>query len=274
VSALLPRCARRVFRPSARAIARRRALDVATRASSRGDARQSPRGERFDGVEAEVIYSDVDATAALYGMQGGRSAGERNAARAGCAGGRSSPRIAPMSIRSLALAALLVASSLAPLVAQGQTNGTPPPPQMPAPPQQVPLTDETAKSAVDAYLEIREKYGDGETKPGTKAEAAARAAEMQAGVKSIVEKAGFASVPDWNKTMMSVVTAYGAVKGNTMAEVDAGLAEIESRNMPEPLKAQMRALMESRRPSPGNLEVVTKLADDPVYGPKLAQIRK
>jgi len=179
-----------------------------------------------------------------------------------------------MSIRPLALAALLLASSVAVPIVQGQTNGTPAPPQMPAPPQQVALTDETAKSAIDAYVEIREKYGDGETTPGTKAEAAAKAVEMQAGVKSIVEKAGFASVPDWNKTMMSVVTAYGAVKGNTMDEVDAGLAEIESRNMPEALKAQMRALMESRRPTPGNLEVVKKLADDPVYGPKLAAIRK
>lgn len=175
-----------------------------------------------------------------------------------------------MRIRSLvALPALLVA----PVLAFAQPNGGPPTGGMPRI-EQVQLTDETAKAAIDSYLEIKEKYGD-EALPKTKAGAAAKGAELKAGVAEIIEKAGFATIPDWNKTVTSVGLAYGVVKEGGAGKVDESIAKIDANSqLPEQVRAQLKAMLLSTKPSDNNVEVIQTLMKDPDYGPKLKQLRK
>lgn len=176
-----------------------------------------------------------------------------------------------MRIGSLTLAVVL----LTPCLSGAQPNGMPPagmPGGMPRV-EQVQLTDETAKAAIDSYLEIKEEYGS-DAVPKTKMGAVAKGAEVNAGVSSIVGKAGFAGVPEWQKTITSVALAYGAVKEGTAGDLDDSLAKIDANpQIPEGMREQMKAMIQSTRPSANNIAVMKAIAADPAYAAKLKTIR-
>ncbi len=136
--------------------------------------------------------------------------------------------------------------------------------------EQVELTEESAKGAVDAYAAIREKYGD-KVQPKTSAEGYA-AIE---GVNAIVATHGFSNVDNWHKTLTSVALAYGFAKdGKSSADLDASLAKMrDNPQVPENLKQQMMAMVAGLRPSENNLTVIKALMADSSYASKLEALK-
>jgi hypothetical protein len=175
----------------------------------------------------------------------------------------------PTRLLPIALAVCLAAPSLV----AAQPEQAPPPHGMPRL-QQVELTDATAKAAIDSYVEIKKKYGD-DALPTTKAGAVAKGAEVKAGVTDIIDDAGFADVGTWSRTVMSVALAYGVIKEGGLEKLDASDAKIDANpQIPEQMKAQLKAMLASTRPSENNVKIVETLLEDADYGPKLKQIRR
>lgn len=141
-------------------------------------------------------------------------------------------------------------------------------PQVP----QVELTDATARSAIDAYLDIDKKYGN------QIPELTGRGSSLEAfstlqGVESIVGGHGFADTSNWHKTLVSVAVAYGFAQEGRSAEVEKSVAKIKGNaEIPDSLKQKMIAMIEGVRPSDNNLTVVRALMKNDDYGPKLRKI--
>ncbi len=139
--------------------------------------------------------------------------------------------------------------------------------------QQVELTEKSAKGAVDAYLELKEKYGD--DTPGTNPKKnTAEAFEQLEGVESVVKEHGFNDTSDWHTAMTSVAIAYGFAKDDKRAEMDESMAKIKDNpQIPDGLKQQLMGMMRDLRPSDNNIAVLNQLIADPEYGRKLAETR-
>lgn len=138
----------------------------------------------------------------------------------------------------------------------------------------VELTDESAKNAIDAYLTLREKYGD-KIPPASEAEAAKEGIAAAADVNSIVTGKGFKDTADWQKAITSVALAQGFAKQGNSADVDKKIAELEANSqIPAAYKQQMLGMLKSMRPSENNMKVVKGLLADPEYAKKIAEIQK
>ncbi len=140
--------------------------------------------------------------------------------------------------------------------------------------QQVELSEDSAKRAIDTYLTLRDKYGDKIPAPG-KAQALQQGMSTAGEVNTIITGNGFADTGDWHKTLTSVALAYGFVKEGKEADMDAKIAEMKANTqLPENIKTQMVQMMTALRPSENNMKVVKGLAADPAYDAKLAQVAK
>jgi hypothetical protein len=138
----------------------------------------------------------------------------------------------------------------------------------------VELTDESAKNAIDAYLILREKYGD-EIPPANQAQAATEGMAAAADVNSVVTGKGFKDTQDWQKAITSVVLAQGFLKKGDSADMDKKIAELEANpQIPAAYKQQMLGMLKNMRPSENNLKVVKALMADPAYAKKIAEIAK
>ena len=179
------------------------------------------------------------------------------------------------SMRAVALGGVLSFFSLA--AAFGQYPGMPIGAMGSAPGKTVPqteLTDKSAKGALDAYLAIKDKYGDAVPQTNSKM-TRLEAFEALEGVNSITSSNGFSDTEDWHKTLISVAMAYGFAKEGKTGDLDKSVAKIrESTQIPEQLKQQMIALIAGARPSENNLAVVKSLMADDVYKEKLERISK
>jgi len=138
----------------------------------------------------------------------------------------------------------------------------------------VELTDDSAKNAVDAYLTLREKYGD-KVPPADKAQGLQEGTAAMADINAVLSAKGFDSPEDWQKTITSVAMAQGFLKKGDAADMDKKIAELEANEqVPEAYKQQLVGMLKSMRPSENNLKVVKDLMADPTYGEKLAEIEK
>jgi hypothetical protein len=139
-------------------------------------------------------------------------------------------------------------------------------PKVPA----VELTETSAKNAVDAYLTLRDKYGD-KVPPANAAQAMAEGLAEAAEVNAVLGGHGFASPEEWQKTITSVALAYGFSKDpKGAADLDKQIAEMQANpQIPAAYKQQAIDSLKGIRPSANNLTVVKGLAADPAYGKKL-----
>jgi hypothetical protein len=138
----------------------------------------------------------------------------------------------------------------------------------------VELTDQSAKNAIDAYLILREKYGD-KVPPANQAQALTHTAASLADLNTVLTGAGFKTIEDWQKAITSVVLAQGFLKNGKGDDMDKKIAELEANTqIPAAYKEQMLGMLKSMRPSENNLTVVKSLLADPTYGKKLTEIRK
>lgn len=137
---------------------------------------------------------------------------------------------------------------------------------------QVELTESSARGAIDAYMAIRDKYGD-EMPALKKGRTSLDALDTLQGVESIVGGHGFTDTSDWNNTLVSVAMAYGFNKEGRSEEVEKSIAKIKrNAELPDTLKQKMIAMIEGVRPSENNLAVVKALMADQTYAEKLAEI--
>jgi hypothetical protein len=174
---------------------------------------------------------------------------------------------------SVVLATLLGAAAHAqvPGMPPGAAGGAgAPSPQL----QQTELTESSAKGAIDAYLSIKEKYGDDTPAFNAKRPTVEGYAALK-GIEGIVGGQGFSDTSEWHTTLVSVVLAYGFAKEGKAGEMDKAIADIKANaQVPETLKQQMIAMIAGVRPSENNLAVVNGLMGDSDYGAKLVDITK
>lgn len=139
---------------------------------------------------------------------------------------------------------------------------------------QTELSETSAKGAIDAYLAIREKYGDDTPKLKADRPATEGYAALQ-GIEGIVGGHGFSNTDQWHTTLVSVALAYGFAKEGKADDVDKAIAEIKANpQVPENIKQQMVAMIAGVRPSENNLTVVKGLMGDSGYAAKLAEVTK
>lgn len=165
------------------------------------------------------------------------------------------------SLNKMALVALLGAVTLSPRVFAAAA----------AAPSNVELTADSAKRSIDAYLQLREKYGR-KVPAANHASSIAKKVNDDEGVRAIVTAKGFPDIADFEKTIASVASAAQSNNGGTF---DAKIAEIEAnKNIQPDLRERMISVLKAARPSENNLKIVKELADDPTYGPKLQQLER
>ena len=149
------------------------------------------------------------------------------------------------------------------------------PPGMPALPgtptfqgpqiETVELTDRTARSAIDAYVEMKEKYGDEVSPPDSKKHTAEVYAAHD-GMVAIVNKHGFETPEQWHKTMVTVALGYGVQKEGKGKEIDESIAKLENNpQIPAAMKQQLLGMMKKVRPSENNEKVVSGLVAEEKY---------
>lgn len=175
-----------------------------------------------------------------------------------------------LQVLALAFSASLAAAQQPPIPQQPHANMAGGMPKI----QTVELTDESAKNAIDAYITLREKYGD-KIPPANQAQAATEGMAAAADVNSIVTSKGFKDTADWQKAITSVALAQGFLKKGDSADMDKKIAELESNpKIPAAYKQQMLGMLKSMRPSENNTKVVKGLLADPAYAKKIAEIEK
>ena len=183
-------------------------------------------------------------------------------------------------MKSQVTLAIYIGLVCSPLAAQtggalpGNIPGVPPgamKPKTAAKIPQVELSGESARSAIDAYFEMREMYGDKApvVKPrGTGAKAFA----TLDGVTSILTKHGYSDTQAWYDTIVSVAMAYGFSR-NKGGNIEKSIAEMKNNaNIPAAMKEKMLAMMQDIRPSENNVNVIKSLLSDPAYGEKIRHI--
>lgn len=138
--------------------------------------------------------------------------------------------------------------------------------------EQTELTTSSAKGAVDAYLELKEKYGDEVPEANPKKSTLDGFATLD-GVTSILSEHGFSDLGNWHTTLVSVAMAYGFTKEGGREQMDESMAELKDNpQIPAALKQRLEGMMKGMRPSDNNMQVVQSLLGDPEYETKLEKI--
>ena len=139
--------------------------------------------------------------------------------------------------------------------------------------QQVPLTEDAAKRAIDAFIKLKADYQDTDIAEYETLEQFVAEAKEGPALEADIKSFGFETVGDWNNTIMSVSFAYAAVATTQEQEI---LQELESiRNdtsLEEELKKSLLESLESMLPSNENKDVVRKLNEDKEWAEKLKML--
>lgn len=136
--------------------------------------------------------------------------------------------------------------------------------------QQVPLTEDTAKRAVDAFIKLKASYQDTDIAEYETLEEFVAQAKEGASLEADIKSFGFASVGEWNNTIMSVSFAYAAVASNQEQEIQQELENIrDDASLDADLKKSLIESLQSMLPSDDNKDVVRKLNEDKVWAEKL-----
>lgn len=136
--------------------------------------------------------------------------------------------------------------------------------------QQVPLTEDSAKRAVDAFIKLKASYQDTEIAEYETLEQFVAEAKEGAALEADIKSFGFASVGEWNNTIMSVSFAYAAVASTQEQEILQELENIrDDASLDAELKKSLIESLQSMLPSDENKNVVRKLNEDKVWAEKL-----
>ncbi len=182
-------------------------------------------------------------------------------------------------MRGMIGAAMLATALLATMPAMAQQTGASGAPRGHAMNtlNQQPITLQEAKNAIDALLLLREKYGDYRFKGKVDGPAGVIEAMKNSAVRKDIEADlkthGFDSIDKWISTFVSVGLAVSYVKRNADGSLERKLEEIRNaRDMPEPIRQQLIAMLTALVPPAGNEEIARKLLADPDYARKIERL--
>jgi hypothetical protein len=141
--------------------------------------------------------------------------------------------------------------------------------------ESVVLTIDTAKRALDAFAEVRDKY----TTEGIENYMTLEefVAETEAGkrLEADIMAHGFANITDWNVAIMAVGFAYSAIIYDYAADLRQQIEEVRNdASLDEEMRAQLVAGLTALMPSRDNRIVVQALLDDPIYRDKLRLLQE
>jgi hypothetical protein len=137
----------------------------------------------------------------------------------------------------------------------------------------VELTDATAKSAIDTYMLLKEKYKEARLEDyETLQEFVEKDAQGRA-FESDVKAAGFSDVEAWNQAITTVSTTYANQLNDQTEDLRKQIAEIEkdtelAQDMKDRLMNSLKALI----PSENNKKIIAALQSDAAYSEKLKQL--
>ena len=139
--------------------------------------------------------------------------------------------------------------------------------------EQVRLSEDSAKRALDGFILLKSKYQDTDIAEYETLEQFVAEAREGKALEADIKQAGFASVGEWNNTIMSVSFAYAAVSSTQEQEIRAEIDSIRKDEGLDPeLKKSLIESLESMLPSEHNKQVVLKLNAQPDWAEKLKML--
>ncbi len=137
-------------------------------------------------------------------------------------------------------------------------------------PRQIELSEKSARNAIDAYLVIKDKFGDGKIKSVTGPGAALVARSAMAAFRGITDSHGFATPEEWQRTLTTFLMTFALAKEGRLARMDEQIRQMEGN--PSVPKAMVE-LMKNSRPSENNIKVMQAVSSDPAYAAKILNAR-
>jgi hypothetical protein len=139
--------------------------------------------------------------------------------------------------------------------------------------EQVRLSEDSAKRALDGFILLKSKYQDTDIAEYETLEQFVAEAKEGKALEADIKQAGFASVTEWNNTIMSVSFAYAAVASTQEQEIRTEIDSIRKDEGLDPeLKKSLIESLESMLPSEHNKQVVLKLNAQPDWAEKLKML--
>lgn len=139
-----------------------------------------------------------------------------------------------------------------------------------APVETVELTLDSAKRALDAFADVRDKYNDqGIEKYESLKEFVAKT-DAGKRLEADIKTHGFSDVTEWNKAVTTVSFAYSAVFDGQETDIRRQIEAIRNDGgLNEAERSQILTYLDSLLPSENNKKVLRELLDDPIYRERL-----
>lgn len=137
------------------------------------------------------------------------------------------------------------------------------------------LTVDAAKRAVDAFVEVRDKYNGQGLENYDSLEAFVAETEAGKRLEADVMAHGFSDITDWNTTIMAVGFAYSAIVYDYAADLRQQIRDVRSdRSLDEQMRERLIAGLTALMPSRNNRIVLQALLDDPIYRERLKLLQE
>jgi hypothetical protein len=139
--------------------------------------------------------------------------------------------------------------------------------------EQVPLTEDAAKRAIEAFIKLKSAYQDTDIAEYETLEQFVAEAKEGPALEADIKSFGFESVGEWNNTIMSVSFAYAAVATTQEEEILQELENIRNdTSLEEEVRKSLLESLEAMLPSNENKDVVRKLNEDNEWAEKLKML--
>lgn len=137
----------------------------------------------------------------------------------------------------------------------------------------VELTPQTAKSAIDTYLLLKDKYKDARLEDYETLQEFVDKDPQGKLFEADVKAAGFADVEVWNQTITTVSTTHANLLNDQSEEYRKQIDEIEKDNeLAQDMKDRLINSLKALISSANNKTVVADLQKDSAYAEKLKQL--
>jgi hypothetical protein len=132
------------------------------------------------------------------------------------------------------------------------------------------LTVDSAKRAIDAFAEVRDKYNDAGMENYESLEDFVAETEAGKRLEAEIMGFGFSSIGEWNETIMLVGIAYSAFVYDYAADLRQQIREIrDDPTIDDDMRAQLIAGLNALLPSTTSRIVMQELFNDQDYRDKL-----
>jgi hypothetical protein len=134
----------------------------------------------------------------------------------------------------------------------------------------VEMTLEKAKSGLDVYIMVREKYKDSPLENYENLQDFVDKDTQGKAFETDVKAAGFPNVTEWNTLVTTLSFAYDNSVVDDTAEIQKQIAELEAdTEMAQDMRERMIKALRAMIPSDNNKKVVADLKADPAYSEKI-----